>query len=221
MDILKQISAMVEVGKTDKDANYPRDLKGQPGVRELVLEALSSGIKPLKVLDEGLTPGMQSLGRKFSTGEVFVPEILLAMKALNAGVDELRPHLSARAQRAKGKLVLGTVKGDVHDIGKNLARMLLETSGWKVVDLGVDVSPEAFVEAVRREKPVAVGMSALLTTTMMHMQETVKALRKARFKVPVIIGGAPVNDSYAKSIGAIYARDPQAAIEILEAMKAA
>ena len=159
---------------------------------------------------------MRALGKKFSEGTVFVPEVLLSAKAMNAGVDILKPLLATGEVDERGVLVIGTVQGDIHDIGKNLVKMLVEGSGWKVVDLGTNVSPEAFVEAVKNNNAAAVGLSALLTTTMEGMRSTVKALRDAGLTVPVLVGGAPLTDSFAKEIGAVYGKDPSEAVEYLD-----
>ena len=219
-EILSEIAALVERGKLDAASKYPRDLIGQPGVKEKVQEALDSGIPAQQILNEALTIGMRSLGKKFSNGEVFVPEVLLSAKAMNAGVDILKPLLATGENDARGVLVIGTVQGDIHDIGKNLVKMLVEGSGWKVVDLGTNVAPEAFVEAVKNNNAAAVGLSALLTTTMEGMRATVKALRDAGLTVPVLVGGAPLTDSFAKEIGAIYGKDPSEAVEYLDKLAA-
>ena len=219
-EILSEIAALVERGKLDAASKYPRDLIGQPGVKEKVQEALDSGIPAQQILNEALTIGMRSLGKKFSNGEVFVPEVLLSAKAMNAGVDILKPLLATGENDARGVLVIGTVQGDIHDIGKNLVKMLVEGSGWKVVDLGTNVAPEAFVEAVKNNNAAAVGLSALLTTTMEGMRATVKALRDAGLTVPVLVGGAPLTDSFAKEIGAIYGKDPSEAVDYLDKLAA-
>jgi len=144
-----------------------------------------------------------------------VPEVLMASKAMKAGMERLKPHLHAEDIPRKGTFVLGTVQGDVHDIGKNLVKMIVEGAGWEVVDLGTNVSPERFVEAVKTHHPVAVGLSALLTTTMQQMASVIAALRRAKLEVPVIVGGAPVSESFAREIGAVYGRDPDAAVSFL------
>ena len=216
MATFEEISALVEQGKVDTDSNYPRQLKGQPGVRELVREFIAAGTDPLTILNEALTPGMRSLGRKFSEGTVFVPEVMLAMKAMKAGVEEVMPYLKQADIKPRGKVVIGTVQGDIHDIGKNLVKMLLEGVGWNVVDLGTNVDSRAFVNAVREHKPDALGLSALLTTTMETMRQVVAQLREADLEVPVLVGGAPLSESFAAEIGAHYGQDPQAAIDILD-----
>ena len=221
MDLLEQIASLVERGRADARSNYPRDMKGQPGVKELVEQALAAGHTAQQILNEGLTIGMRALGRKFCDGEVFVPEVLMAAKAMNAGVDVLRPLLQKSDSAGRGTFIVGTVEGDIHDIGKNLVRTLVEGSGWKVVDLGVNVSPAQFVAAAREHQPVAVGLSALLTTTMEGMRGTVKALRDAGLGTPVVVGGAPLSHSFAEEVGAVYGKDPSQAIDILESLAVA
>jgi 5-methyltetrahydrofolate--homocysteine methyltransferase len=170
----------------------------------LVREALDGGADPQAILGGALIPAMKAVGEKFRTGEFFVPEMLIAAKAMKAALEILRPRLAPGTLGAAGKIVIGTVRGDLHDIGKNLVKIMLEGAGFEVVDLGVDVAPEAFVEAVRTHQPRIVAMSALLTTTMLAMPDTLKALRDAglRDTVKVIIGGAAVTDDFAREIGA-------------------
>jgi 5-methyltetrahydrofolate--homocysteine methyltransferase len=184
------------------------------GVPSLVRQALNESLPPEKILNEGLISGMAEVGRLFEEGEFFVPEMLIAARAMKAGLGLLRPHLAAANVKAVGKVVIGTVQGDLHDIGKNLVGMMLEGVGFEVIDLGADVSPDKFVAAVKEHKPHLVGCSALLTTTMPKMKDTVKALEAAglRGSVKVMIGGAPVTEKYAVEIGAdVYAPDASSA----------
>ena len=173
-------------------------------VSELVSQALQEDIVPKKILEEGLIQGMSIIGEKFKKNEVYVPEVLIAARAMHAGMDVLKPKLTETGVKNIGKVVMGTVKGDLHDIGKNLVKMMLEGAGFEVIDLGVDVSEEKFVEAVKAHQPNIVGMSALLTTTMVNMPEVIKALEAAglRDKVRVMVGGAPITQNYADQIGA-------------------
>jgi 5-methyltetrahydrofolate--homocysteine methyltransferase len=173
-------------------------------VKELTQKALDEGKNPQEVLDQALIPAMDVVGQKFSCAEFYIPEMLIAARAMQGGVALLKPRLAAQGAKARGKVVLGTVKGDLHDIGKNLVGMMLEGSGFQVVDLGTDVKPEKFVESVQKESPNFVMMSALLTTTMLAMGETIQALKKAgvRDKVKVAIGGAAVTQRFADEIGA-------------------
>jgi len=186
-------------------------------VAELVKKALAEGIEPTVVLGEGLVAGMDRVGVDFRDGELFVPEVLVCARAMHAGMDVLRPLLAEGDSPFAGKVVIGTVAGDLHDIGKNLVVMMLEGAGFRVVDAGIDVAPQKFVEIVQRERPQLLGMSALLTTTMTSMQATMDALVEAglRDAVKVIIGGAPVTDAYADRIGADgYAVDAAGAVEL-------
>jgi 5-methyltetrahydrofolate--homocysteine methyltransferase len=184
-------------------------------VRELTQNALDEGISPDQILNEGLIKGMGVVGEKFKNNEFYVPEVLIAARAMHAGMDILRPALVSSGVEPIGKVILGTVKGDLHDIGKNLVAMMLEGAGFEVNDLGIDVSPEKFVEAVKEGGNV-IAMSALLTTTMTAMKTTLEALEEAgvRDKIKTMIGGAPVTQNYADEIGADgYARDAASAAD--------
>lgn len=184
-------------------------------VRELTQKALDEGVPPGEILNEGLIKGMSVVGEKFKNNEFYVPEVLIAARAMHAGMDILKPALASSGVEPVGKVILGTVKGDLHDIGKNLVAMMLEGAGFEVNDLGIDVAPENFVEAVKEGGDV-VAMSALLTTTMTAMKTTLEALEEAgvRDKVKTMIGGAPVTQNYADEIGADgYARDAASAAD--------
>ena len=185
-------------------------------VAELVQKALDQGMEPKEVLQGGLIAGMDEVGRDFKAGELFVPEVLIAARAMHAGMNVLRPLLAESDSISAGKYLIGTVKGDLHDIGKNLVKMMLEGAGFETIDLGTDVEPQAFVDAVREHKPVLIGMSALLTTTMVQMRATVEALEEAglRDSVKIMIGGAPVTEAFATQIGAdAYAPDAASAVD--------
>ena len=173
-------------------------------VKELTQQAISEGRPPQEILDQALIPAMDVVGEKFVCAEFYIPEMLIAARAMQGGVALLAPLLAQGGVKARGKVVLGTVKGDLHDIGKNMVGMMLQGSGFEVVDLGADVKPQRFVEAVQAEKPDFIMMSALLTTTMLSMGETIKALRAAgvREKVRVGVGGAAVTQRFADEIGA-------------------
>ena len=192
-------------------------------VAELVQEALDSGMTPGDVLNDALLAGMDEVGRDFKEGVLFVPEVLFAARSMQAGMDVLKPLLADGEIASSGKYVLGTVKGDMHDIGKNLVRMMLEGGGFEAIDLGVDVEPSAFVEAVREHKPDLVGMSALLTTTMAQMKVTIDALEEAglRDSVKIVIGGAPVTAAFAEQIGAdAFAEDAATAVDVARELRA-
>ncbi|AXA34958.1 MAG: corrinoid methyltransferase [Candidatus Sumerlaea sp.] len=221
MDYLSKIAELVICGRADARSKYPPTMVGQIGVQEAVTEALGAGVPAMTIVNEGLARGMRTVGERFASGHIFVPEVLMAAKAMKAGMEVLRPHLAAANTAPRGRFVLGSVQGDIHDIGKNLVRMLVEGAGWEVIDLGTNVPPEQFVKAAQEEKVVAVGLSALLTTTMLQMRATVAALRQAGLNTPVIIGGAPVTDSFAQEIQVAYGRDPQDAIAFLEQLSPA
>jgi len=186
-------------------------------VAELVQQALDQGLNPGDVLQNGLIAGMDEVGRDFKAGDLFVPEVLIAARAMHAGMRVLRPLLAESDVPSAGKYLIGTVKGDLHDIGKNLVKMMLEGAGFETVDLGTDVAPQAFVEAVRTHKPQLLGMSALLTTTMVQMKATIASLEEAglRDSVKVMVGGAPVTAAFAQEIGAdAYSPDAASAVEV-------
>ncbi len=183
---------------------------------ELTQQLLEAKVEPKQILDDGLVAGMSVVGERFKNGEYFVPEVLIAARAMKAAMELLRPHLAASDVQPIGTIVIGTVRGDLHDIGKNLVAMMLEGAGFRVVDLGVDVSAEKFAAAAEENKAELVGMSALLTTTMTYMPEVIKALeeRSLRDRVKVIVGGAPVTQDWAKQIGAEgYAPDAATAVD--------
>jgi len=167
-------------------------------------EALDAGVDPLKLVNEYMVPAMDEVGRRFEANEYFVPELLISARAMKAALELIRPLLIARGDKPVGRVAIGTVKGDLHDIGKNLVASLLEGGGFEVIDLGVNVSPEKFIETVNTKQANIVAMSALLTTTMPSMKTTIDALKEAgvRSKVKVLIGGAPITQKYADEIGA-------------------
>ena len=203
-DIYQQLSKIVIEGEDEK----------APG---MVQKALDQGLPPVEILDNGLLVGMNEVSTQFEQEERFVPEVLLAAKAMHDGLEVLRPHLVASGAKPTGKIVLGTVKGDIHDIGKNLVGMMCEGAGFEVINLGFDVDPEKFVEAVKENQPDIVGMSAMLTTTMLAMGYTIKALKEAglRDTVKVIIGGSPVDSEIVERIGADgYAYNSPIAVEL-------
>ena len=173
-------------------------------IAETTKAALENGIKADEILNQGLMPGMDYVGVEFKAGIYFVPEVLRSAKAMQESMNIIKPILAETGSEPTGKLIIGTVKGDLHDIGKNLVIMMCEGAGFDVIDLGKDVAPETFVEAAKQHQPDLLGMSALLTTTMLSMERTIKALKEAgvRDEVKVIVGGAPVNQDYADKIGA-------------------
>jgi 5-methyltetrahydrofolate--homocysteine methyltransferase len=203
-EILSEISTAIIEGDTDE-------------IGELTQEALDDGLAAGTILDQGLMPGMDHVGVEFKAGNMFVPEVLRSARTMQASMDIIKPLLAEGGVEMAGKVLLGTVKGDLHDIGKNLVGMMCEGGGFEVKDLGKDIGPEAFVQAVKEFEPHIVGMSALLTTTMRAMEHTLKALEEAgvRDKVKVMIGGAPVTQSFADQIGADgYASNAASAVEL-------
>ncbi|HHX01305.1 MAG TPA: cobalamin-binding protein [Firmicutes bacterium] len=191
MQVLQAISQALQRG----DVN---------GVRQGIATALGEGIEPKRILEEGMLSAMDIIGVKFKNNEIFVPEVLIAARAMNAGMEALKPKLVEAGIKPIGKVVIGTVKGDLHDIGKNMVRMMMEGAGFEVVDLGIDVAAERFVEAVQEHQPDILGMSALLTTTMGEMKAVIDAVADAglRDQVKIMVGGAPLTQSFADQIGA-------------------
>jgi 5-methyltetrahydrofolate--homocysteine methyltransferase len=192
-------------------------------VKAKVEEALSAGIGPEAVLNDGLVAGMSVIGERFRRNMVYVPEVLISARAMKAGMEVLAPRLSAEGVQPIGKVVLGTVKGDLHDIGKNLVSMMLQGGGYQIIDLGTDVSAERFVSAAKEHGATLIGMSALLTTTMPYMADVIKAVKDSGLKgVHAFIGGAPVTQQFANEIGADgYAPDAATAVEIARRLIAA
>lgn len=203
MSTLSEISAWLQKGRA-------------PKVKAFVQQALDEGIPANEILQDGLLDGMNIIGQKFKNNEVFVPEVLVAARAMNRGVEVLRPYLVADGVEEKGTVVLGTVKGDMHDIGKNLVRMMMEGKGLKVIDLGVDVPVEKFLDAARENDAKVICCSALLTTTMGEMRNVVEAVQASEMKgkVKVMIGGAPITQTFCDQIGAYcYTADAASAAE--------
>jgi len=205
-----------------KEAIFQGILEGDMAAVDAATRAsLDAGLAANELLDQAMIPAMDEVGRLFEENEYYVPELLIAARAMKAGLAILRPHLVAQGIGSRGKVALGTVKGDLHDIGKNLVGIMIEGAGFEVVDLGVGLSTKQFVQAVEEENAQVIGLSALLTTTMPSMQRTIEALREAglRDKVKVIIGGAPVTQRYADEIGADgYTRDAAAAAKLVRQM---
>ena len=190
-------------------------------VKKLTQEALDAGEKAESILKDGLLPAMEQIGIKFKNNEIYIPEVLIAARAMHAGMAILKPILSKSTTTQSVKVIVGTVKGDLHDIGKNLVVMMLEGGGFEAIDLGIDVPSDKFVEAIKKHQPQVVGMSALLTTTMREMKNILEAIQEAglRNRVKAIIGGAPVTDRYAKEIGADgYAPDAATAVDLVKSL---
>jgi 5-methyltetrahydrofolate--homocysteine methyltransferase len=211
---------VIQGRKSLEDEGIDEDLTGTPGVVELTQSALDNNIPPDVIITQGLTAGMGVVGEKFATKEYFIPDMLASAEAVGAAMDILKPLLEAANVEIKGKFAIATVKGDIHDIGKNIVTILLRGAGYEVQDLGIDVSIEKIVETVRDEKPDYLGLSALLTTTMVNMGEAIEALKEngLRDKVKILIGGAAVSDEYAREIGAdAYCVDGFHAVKVLDA----
>jgi 5-methyltetrahydrofolate--homocysteine methyltransferase len=206
MEILEKISESLQRGEHEQ-------------VAQLTKQAIDAGLSATKILNDGLLPGMAVIGRRFGAHEIFLPEMLLAARAMNAGIDLLKPLFIAGEMPTQGKVVIGTVKGDLHDIGKNLVGIMLKGAGFEVVDVGSDVAAEVFVDAAEAEKASVVGLSALLTTTMTGMKEVVDLVkaRGLQDKVKIIVGGAPLSKAFADEIGAdAYGYDAGNAVEIVK-----
>lgn len=185
-------------------------------VKELVQEAINEGVAPQKILDEGLISGMEVVGVRFKNCEIYVPEVLVSARAMHAGMEILEPKLAETGAKARGIFVVGTVKGDLHDIGKNLVAMMMKGTGWKVVDLGVDIDAEKFVQSAIDESADVIGLSALLTTTMVNMKQVIEISKNKDCKSKIVVGGAPLTQNYANEIGADgYAPDAATATEVI------
>lgn len=218
---LEKLLECVEFGKINQAANYPPQMKGQPGADEYTKEALEAGVTPNDIMNEALIPAMNQVGQKFTDGKIFVPQMLLSAKAMNASMEHLKPFFSSGEVKRKGTFILGTVFGDLHDIGKNLVGMMVEGAGWEVIDLGIDVKTEKFVETLQQHPSAVVGLSALLTTTMSNMEPIIKAIKEMSPETKVLVGGAPLSQEFATSIGADgYGKDPQESINWLETVVA-
>jgi len=220
-ELLSKIADCIEFGKINKAAPFPPQMKGQDGADELTRQALDDGISAREILTGGLMVGMEKVGIKFRENKVFVPQVLMSAKAMNTAMVHLKPFFLSGEITEKGTFIVGTVEGDLHDIGKNLVSMMVEGNGWKVVDLGTDVKAEQFVDAVKENENAFVGLSALLTTTMVNMEKITKAIKEAIPETKVAVGGAPVNQDFCTKIGAdIYSPDPQGLVEYLNSQVA-
>ncbi|BDQ02172.1 cobalamin-dependent protein [Ignavibacterium sp.] len=213
---LAQLALCIERGKVNLSSKFPSDMIDQPGVEELLAELLSRNIAPKTILDNALLVGMSRVGEKFRDGKIFIPDVLISAKAMNAAMEILRPYIVKGDLKLKGKVILATVKGDLHNIGKNLVKMVLEGGGWEVIDLGIDVSSEKIINALKHYDIKAVGLSALLTTTMINMKDIVRDIKNDFPEIPVAVGGAPLNQKFADEIKAdLYSPDPQGMLDYL------
>ncbi len=215
-ELIERIAHCIEFGKINAVSPYPPDMRGQDGADELTKKALSEGIDPSRILNEGMVIGMERVGKKFSENKVFVPQMLMSAKAMSTAMQHIKPFFLSGSVKRKGTVIIGTVAGDLHDIGKNLVGMMIEGAGYELVDLGVDVNAEKFVSALKEKPGSAVGLSALLTTTMVNMEKIVQEIRKIAKDTRILIGGAPVSHDFCTKIGAdFYSPDPQGAVEYL------
>jgi methanogenic corrinoid protein MtbC1 len=211
-ELVEKIGNCVERGKVNKASPYPSDMKGLDGADEITRQAMAASVGADAIL-QACNDAMMRIGEKFGRNEVFVPELLMAAKAMHAVMAHLKPFFQSGNLKAKGTFLIGTVAGDLHDIGKNLVSMVVEGNGWKVMDLGVDVKPVKFIDKIKEFPGCIVGLSALLTTTMVSMSKTVGEIRAQFPDIKIIVGGAPLTPEAAKEMGAQgYARDPQGAV---------
>lgn len=215
-ELLNKIAHCVEYGKINLASPYPSDMKGQEGADELTKKAIASGVNPDDILKKGLVVGMEKIGVKFRENKVFVPQVLMSAKSMSTAMEHLKPFFQSGEVKRKGTFVIGTVSGDLHDIGKNLVSMMVEGSGYEVVDLGTDVDSQMFIEAIKQHPDCFVGLSALLTTTMTNMEQIVNDIKAEQPDTKILIGGAPVSEEFKKTIHAdFYSPDPQGAVDYL------
>lgn len=215
-EIFEKIAHCVEFGKINKTSPFPPDMKDMDGADELTKQAIANGINPGEILMKGLMIGMEKVGVKFRENKVFVPQVLMSAKAMSAAMHHIKPFFASGAAERKGTFIIGTVEGDLHDIGKNLVAMMVEGNGYEVIDLGTDVKADKFIEEANNHPGSVIGLSALLTTTMSNMEKIVAAIKESDPQRKVCIGGAPVNQDFCDQIGAdSYNPDPQGVVEYL------
>ena len=218
-EILQKLSYCVEMGKINRASPYPPNMRDQDGADEFARQALDDGTTPDEILETALIPAMAVVGNKFSRQEIFVPQMLMSAKAMSSAMVHLKPFFASGSTKRKGTFIIGTVTGDLHDIGKNLVSMMIEGGGWEVVDLGVDVSADKFLKAIEENPTAIIGLSALLTTTMENMRKTVETIKTKYPDRVVLVGGAPVTMDFCNKIGAdFYSPDPQGAVNYLSGL---
>lgn len=216
-ELFKQLAKAIELGNASIDSAHLDELKGREGAREITQLLLESGASAKDILQNGLVVGIEKVGIKFRDNKIFVPHVLLASKAMNEAMNCLRPYIVAEKSLYSGEFIIGTVEGDLHDIGKNLVAMILEGNGYKVIDLGTDVSASMFIEAVLQYPEASIGLSALLTTTMINMESIVREIRKIDPDRKICIGGAPVTEEFKNRIKAdVFSTDPQSIVDFLK-----
>ncbi len=215
-DLLKKLTLCIERGKVDAAAAFPSDMIGESGADELTKEAIAQGFNAEEILNKALFKGMQTVGVRFRDNVIFVPEVLMAAKAMNTAMTHLVPFFKQGIINQKGTFVIGAAAGDMHDMGKSLVTMIVEGGGWNIIDLGTNVSTQKFLETIAENPGCAVGISALLTTTMVNMQKTVKEIKDNYPDINVLIGGAPVTQTFCEAIGAdFYSPEPHGALDFL------
>lgn len=213
MNLLESIKEGVVRGHIDAASKFPKELEGKPGVKELTEEAIRAGIAVEDILTQGLIPAMSIVGQRYERNEIFVPEMLFSAKAMKSGLELIKPLLLEGTDLILGKVIIGTVQGDLHDIGKNLVCMMLEGAGFEIEDLGINVPPQKFLEAAKNNPGALIGMSALLTVTMKNMKSVIDLLRSSGLDNKIFIGGAPVTPGFAEEIGAEgYAKNANQAV---------
>ena len=218
-DLLDKLLQTVEMGKVSSKSSYPGNLKGQDGAFELTKKALDSGWSPRQIIDTSLIPAMERVGRKFSEKQIFVPQMLMSAKAMGAAMVQLKPFFKSGAVSTKGTFIIGTVKGDLHDIGKNLVSMIVEGGGWSIVDLGVDVRPVRFIEALEKYPGAVIGLSALLTTTLDSMERYSRRNQRKRWQKDNTGRRRSSDTGFLQNMGAdFYSPDPQGALNYLNQM---
>ena len=215
-ELYNKLSDTIEFGKIDKASPYPPEMKDQDGADEITQQLLAAGESAGNILSKGLIIGMEKVGVKFRENKVFVPQVLMSAKAMDGAMKHLKPHFASGIESRKGTFIIGTVEGDLHDIGKNLVAMMVEGTGYEVIDLGTDVKADKFIEEAEKHPHAVIGLSSLLTTTMPNMEQIVKAIKAKEISRKICIGGAPVNQDFCEQIGAdSYSPDPQGVVEFL------
>ena len=215
-DLLEKIAEGVIEGRADKHSPLVEEKKGSPGVKELTRLAVDDGISVEDIIDKGLLAGMEVVGKKFKNDEIFIPEVLISAEALNAGMELIKPLIVKAGLKPRSKIVIGTVKGDLHDIGKNLVCMMLQGAQFDVIDLGVDIPKKKFIDTIKQEQPQLLGLSCLLTSSMHELKKVIEAVEKEGLhdRIRILVGGAPVTKEYAEEIGADgFAEDAVLAVE--------
>lgn len=218
--LIEKLAHCIERGKVDRGASYPPDMQGEDGADELTQQALAAGCSPAEILERALTVGMRRIGDKFGSGKAFIPDLLISARALHAAMRHLEPYFAAGEVQRKGTVILGTVSGDLHDIGKNIVKLVLQGDGWEVIDLGVDVAPAKFIDQLEAHPQSLIGLSAMLTTTMLHMGSVVQEVKMRSPATPIYVGGAPLSQEFSDKIGADgYFKDPYCFVDYLRTQR--